>query len=507
MRFACALLLLAPSLRAGVSFDIGFGAKPPEAHDGRVVVYLVGPNRNIRPGQDPASWDYCLDPMPVIARDAKHFGGDSRVTLDAAADAYRIDLGNPPPGTYIAQAVFDWQHEASGWDMEPGNRFSKSVAFDVKAGSDAVVKLDLDQVVEDEPVAGPNVELVEVRSKLLSDFTGRDVKLRAGVVMPIDYKPDGRYGVIYEVPGFGGRHTEANHGGRQRERLARAAASDAKTLATRTFHVFLDPESPNGHTLFTDSDVNGPWGRALVEELIPAIEQKFPSIIAEPRARLLRGHSSGGYSVCSLQVHFPDFFGGAWPSSPDPVDFRKFELIDLYAADNLYVASGQELPSARDGRGNVTLHVREENAWEQTVCPDNRGGLQWQSWQAVFGVPRGDGTPNPLYDIRTGVIDRSQIDHYRRHDLAAMLAADPAKYAPVWREKIHLLVGGGDDFYLDEAVKLVGETLAKLPPTGTAETNRGYVKIVPGKTHGSIYQTPEMAAFWREMLDTLGRAP
>lgn len=505
--FAAALCFSAGVATAGVTFDVDVpkGMLDGEKR-GRLVVYLASqPNEARGTISSPVDWDYLHDPMPVYGVDAT-LSDDGRVTLDAKSDTFHTAMDKLPPGTWSAQAVFDHQSVASSFRMEPGNLLSDAKTFVVAAGDDQVIHLSLTRVVEPRDYGNSGAEEVKVRSELLSDFACRDVYLHAGITLPIDFKPDGRYAAVYEIPGFGGDRFVAAEDSQQRTRLSRRKDnSPARQLAARTFHITLDPESPNGHTLFADSDVNGPYGRAIVEELIPEIEKKYPSLITESKARLLKGHSSGGWAACWLQTQYDSTFGGAWPSSPDPLDFRSFEVIDLYAWENLYVNNGVEVPSVRNEDGEITLRVREENLWESVVGPKNSGGLQWASWQAVFGLPRGDGYPKWLWDVRTGAIDKSQLDHYRKYDMSALLRADPQKYAPIWREKIRLLVGGMDDYYLDEAVKLISDELAKLPPTGTPETNRGYIKIVPGKTHDTIYETDEMRQVDQEMLDQLDR--
>src|SRR5205809_188241 len=74
----------------------------------------------------------------------------------------------------------------------------------------------------------------------------------------------------------------------------------------------------------------GPWGEALTEELIPYLEQRY-RMDAKPSGRLLNGHSSGGWAVLWLQVAYPHFFGGTWPTSPDPSDFHSFTGPNLLA--------------------------------------------------------------------------------------------------------------------------------------------------------------------------------
>src|SRR5690606_7382875 len=99
-------------------------------------------------------------------------------------------------------------------------------------------------------------------------------------------RPGRRYPTIFEIPGFGGTH----RGTMRDEPIAERNARGVEFLRVR-----LDPSCPLGHHVFADSENNGPCGRALVEELLPAFDARFRSIAA-PTARFLTGHSSGGWS-------------------------------------------------------------------------------------------------------------------------------------------------------------------------------------------------------------------
>src|SRR5207245_13331 len=90
-------------------------------------------------------------------------------------------------------------------------------------------------------------------------------------------------------------------------------------------------------------------------ELIPHIEKAFHGL-GVPAARLLTGHSSGGWSSLWLQVTSPDFFGGTWSTAPDPVDFRDFQRVDIYRpGTNLFTdEAGRPRPLVRKG-GKVAL--------------------------------------------------------------------------------------------------------------------------------------------------------
>src|SRR6185295_9952655 len=60
-------------------------------------------------------------------------------------------------------------------------------------------------------------------------------------------------------------------------------------------------------------------------------------------ARLLTGHSSGGWTVLYLQTHYPAIFTACWSSSPDPVDFRNFQLANLYSDKNIFYGKDSSL--------------------------------------------------------------------------------------------------------------------------------------------------------------------
>src|SRR5262249_29265862 len=110
--------------------------------------------------------------------------------------------------------------------------------------------------------------------------------------------------------------------------FARAWLSEKfpRMIAIRILH----PSPYYDDSYAVNSANNGPYGDAIMQELIPYPEPPFPAI-AKPSARLLTGGSTGGWESLALQVYHPDFFGGTWTFYPDPVDFRRYELVNLYA--------------------------------------------------------------------------------------------------------------------------------------------------------------------------------
>lgn len=301
-----------------------------ETVTGRVLLFFTK-----SPDGEPRTRLNWLNPDPVYAVDVEGVApGEEIVFLrkDFArpdALAFPGPLGRLEPGDYRVQALVDTDNTRRSFNDGPGNLFSEPIGFSMSRGKTGTYHLVANQVIkEDKREENDWVKLVAVRSALLSEFHGRDVYLHAAVLLPFGYEdePGRMYPAYYKVPGFGRRHYHL---------LSKPDSDreDWKNWSTgenpyRGFEVLLDPDVPLGHSVFANSANNGPVGDALIEELIPAIEERF-RIIREPRARFVGGHSSGGWSSLWLQIAYPDFFGGCWSTAPDPVDFRAFQTMNI----------------------------------------------------------------------------------------------------------------------------------------------------------------------------------
>lgn len=502
LHLLAACVLAQPQTTFEVTFDASVRADPAT---GRLVVYLVREGSRVAPGTSPADGPFWDDPQPMYGIDVANLAPGQAAVIGDDATSFPVSLSRLPQGAYRAQAVLDLSRADSKWQREPGNLYSDPV--DIRLGEvdgPMRIPLKLTRVVAPaRPVSAPGVHVMTVRSALLSEFHGREVELRAGVVLPLDHDPARRYAAVYEVPGFGGNHEDAP--GRAAAFRTVPRAYPLAEMARNVFWIVLDPESGNGHTLFADSANNGPWGRALVQELIPALESQY-NLISAPSARLLRGHSSGGWSTLWLALTYPDTFGGCWSTSPDPVDFRRFQLSDIYSQPSMYTGpDGKDLPAYRTGRGPA-MSVRQENLIEEVLGPDNTSGQQWDSWFAVFGQRNERGNPVALFDPATGAIDRTVAESYRAYDISEFLRRDEAKYAALFQQRIRLVVGDADNFYLNEAVALLKPMVEKISFLTLPEGGHGYIRIVPGKDHGSIMATPEIQVMPQEIIDHLRRS-
>lgn len=455
--------------RITVRFDAAVSAKP---YTGRV--FIMTTQRGGEPRRGP-SW---FGTEPFYSLEVRDWKPDTPLEFDAdKALGYPGPLPDLPAGKYRVQAVIDlngWTHHVVD---APGNGYSDVVTLQHDPAAPAAIDLRISKTVRQRPLEdSDDIKYVKLRSDLLSRFYERDVEIMAAIALPESYadEPNRRYPTVYMIPGFGGTIRDA--AGMLRYMGPGFFAAQGLDAAV----VFLDPDSPTGHHVFADSANNGPRGESLIRELIPELEKRF-RLIAEPRARFVTGHSSGGWSSLWLQVTYPDFFGGVWSLSPDPVDFHAFQTLDIYdPGQNYYTtADGKPRPISRGDMGMV-LTCRAFDDMETVV---GRGG-QIQSFDAVFG-PRGpDGRPVQLWDRKTGRLDPKIAEAWKKYDIRLIVESNWPKLGPKLKGKLHLYCGDQDTFHLEGAFFRLRDALQRLG-------SDAHVEVIPGAGHGlppTVYQ-------------------
>ncbi len=197
--------------------------------------------------------------------------------------------------------------------------------------------------------------------------------------------------------------------------------------------IHLDGAGPLGDPYQVDSANHGPFGAAIVHELIPYVEANFRGI-GRAHARVLDGGSTGGWVALALQIFYPETFNGAWAFCPDSVDFRSFQLVNIYDDDNAYInRHGFERPAARDVSGEVRYTMRHECQLENVLGQGDSWALsggQWGAWNATYGPKGPDGRPVPLWNPATGAIDHKAAAHWKTYDLRRVLEENWASARP-----------------------------------------------------------------------------
>lgn len=461
---------------------------PPEVSDqprGRLFVFLSRAGAgDVRLEPD---W---FSPEPFFGKDLEGWAAGESQAIDDSADGFPHPVSELPAGKYRGAAIYDVDFYYPSPKDGVGNRYSPTVEFEVKEGKPAVVELVLEREVVARPWPdSPFVVPIERRSELLSAFHQREVIDRAAVVLPATYfeDPQRRYPVVYVISGFGGHLPD----------MAQRSASGGPPAAegeVEFIRVLLSGECKWGHHVYADSATNGPRGQALVQELIPLIDEQFRTV-ADPRARYVTGHSSGGWSSLWLQVAYPHDFGGVWSTSPDPVDFRDYQQTDLYAdpAESVYFeADGQRKPLARRGTTPVVWYP-DFGRMDDVL---KRGG-QLRSFEAVFSPRGADGEPLKMWDRTTGKVDLKVVEAWKEYDISWRLRSHWQELREPLAGKLHVVMGDLDTFYLEGATILLKEALQELG-------SDAQIEIVPGADHGSVL-TPQLRARQRREMSEVYR--
>ncbi len=417
--------------------------------------------------------------VPFFGRDIERLPPGRPVVID------ETDLGSPveslrdvPPGDYFVQAMINiysefrradghvvWMHddqwEGQRWNISPGNLYSRveRVRIDPKAGG--VIRLVADQVIP--PVQIPPdtnyVKRFKFQSPMLTKFWGRPIYLGAVVLLPRDYD---RETISYPVNYVQGHFSlRAPYGFDEKNEFSRAWLSDG---FPRFIAVTFQHPNPYFDDSYAVNSVNvGPYGDAIMQELIPEVEKRF-RIIREPWARVLSGGSTGGWIAAALQIFHPDFFGGAWIYCPDPVTFTDVEGINIYEDKNAFYKEYEwrRVPTinSRFVNGQAINTSEQRNRWELVNGTKGRSGEQLDIWSAVFGPLGEDGYFKPLFDKRTGAIDPAVAQYWKEHyDLKYYLERHWPTVGPKLADKLFFYTGTADTYFLNNSTRELQEWL------------------------------------------------
>jgi len=493
-RFAAVLLAVTAAVPAAVArqqvaasgprFEITFTrAARAEPVTGRVYVAISRTN----------------SPTPIVQASPTGAPLFSRAVEAQAPDQPAVigasDLGHPvkslrdvPAGEYWVQPFVNvytkfaradgktvWLHmdqwEGQDWKRSAGNLFGDPVRIQFDPASSTPIRLTADKVISSVQVPADTeyVQRIKIQSQILTKWWGHPIFLGAVVLLPKGYDahPTVKYPVVYSQ----GHFSLSAPGGFE----GRDAAFRNYWLADgtpRAIYVTLQHPSPYYDDSYgVNSANNGPFGDAIMQELIPAVETQFRAI-REPWARRLTGGSTGGWIALAHQVFYPDFYGGTFALCPDSVDFRYHQIVNIYDDANAYwLERGWmrvERPNQRRPDGNIQSMMKDENWYELVVGDKSRSGGQWDIWEATYGPVGDDGYPKRIWDKTTGAIDKTVAEYWKQHyDLRSILETNWTMLGPKVAHKINVYIGDMDSYYLNMGVRMLDEFLkqrAKDPP-------------------------------------------
>lgn len=441
------------------------------------------------------------DSQLVFGIDVEGLAPGEEAIIDASAFGYPLrSLAELPAGEYFVQGLlhrYETFHRSDGhvvklpmdrgegqhWNAAPGNLLSEPKRLRVDPRGTETIRIVLDREIP--PIPAPKdtkyIRHERIQSELLTGFWGRPMHLGACLLLPegFDEHPEARYPLVifhghfpYTVGDF--RETppdpDLKPDWSERFRLEgynrieqEYAHAFYKEWTGKGFPRVIVMEIQHANPYYDDSyAVNsanlGPYGDAIVRELIPYIEKKYRGL-GQGWARFLYGGSTGGWESLAAQVFYPDEFNGCYAACPDPIDFRAYGVVNIYEHRNAYFVDSPwkrtPRPALRNWLGEVGATLEESNHRELALGTKSRSGDQWDIWQAVFGPVGADGYPKPIWDKMTGEIDREVAAYWREnYDLRHIMERDWKTLGPKLEGKVNIYVGDMDNFYLNNAVYL-----------------------------------------------------
>lgn len=443
----------------------------------------------------------------IFGMDVNGVTPGASVTLDGSALGFPLQsINDVPVGTYSVQALihkYETFKRADGhtvklpmdrgegqqWARAPGNLYSTPRSITIDPTKGGTVAITLDQVIAPPPAPADSkyVKHERIQSERLTKFWGRPMHLGAHVLLPEgwDTHPDAKYPLfIYHghfpadlggwrdtppdptlKPDFAARFNWPGYNRTQQEYAWQFFKEWTGPNFPRAIVIEIQHANPFYDDSYAVNSANiGPYGDAIVEELLPYLEKKYRGL-GQGWSRFMYGGSTGGWEAIAAQVKYPDVFNGAYIACPDPIDFRAYTTIDIYKDKNAYWLDGTwkqtPRPAHRNYLGHVDSMVWEQNRLEEVLGTKTRSGGQWDIWEAVFSPVGPDGYPARLFDKRTGVIDKKVADYWRENfDLVHILKRDWNKGLGKKLEgKLNIYVGDMDNYYLNNAVYLAEQFL------------------------------------------------
>jgi hypothetical protein len=491
---------------SNIKFAVSFTKElSDQAQDGRLLLLLSNNDKD----EPRFQMGDGLTTQLIFGVDVEGMKPGDKIMVDEGAFGFPIrSIENIPAGDYFVQAIINRYEtfnlktghtlklppdkgEGQQWNRKPGNFLSKPQKISLDPAREETLKIVMDQTIPPpaEVKDTKYIKHIRIQSKLLTEFWGKPMYLGAHVLVPEGFAehPNAKYPLMvfhgHFPDDFGGfsetppdaKMDTSDYSSRfgiygYKKLQAQEAYNFYKQWINRNFPRFLAIEIQHANPYYDDSyAVNsanlGPYGDAIMKELIPEIEKRFRGI-GEGWARFTYGGSTGGWEALAVQMFYPDDFNGCFAACPDPIDFRAYCLVDLYKDKNAYWYESDfkklPKPSHRNYLGQIQSTMEESNHYELALGTKSRSGQQWDIWEAVYSPQGDDGYPKRIFDKETGEIDAEVAKYWREnYDLRYILERDWKTLGPKLKGKIHIYCGDMDNYYLNNAVYLMEDFLKK----------------------------------------------
>lgn len=489
--FLCGLATVAAAQNSSLKFEVRFpSALSSQSLSGRVLLAI---STTDRPEPRFQIEEAEANSQQLFGVQVEGLKAEEPAIVDGSTLGYPVrSLGQLRAGDYYVQAVFNIYesfHRSDGhtvqlppdrgegqqWNRKPGNLYNRPQKVRIDPAAGGVIRVELTEKIP--PIEPPRdtkyVKHFQIQSKLVSDFWGQPMYLGAIVVLPegFDEHPQAHYPLL----------VEEGHFPRDFTMRASPPAADAKGNELRQqqteYRLYQDWTSgrlphvvllliQHANPYYDDSyAVNsanvGPYGDAIVKELIPEVERRYRGI-GQGWARGQVGGSTGGWEVLAQQVFYPDEYNYTYCMCPDPIDFHAYQIVDIYGDTNAFWQEGPfgrvPRPEMRNPTGLVTATMEPALRREEVIGTKGRSAEQFAIWQAVFSPVGPDGYPKPIWNVSSGIIDKETASYWQEHfDLDHIMQRDWATLGPKLAGMLHFTVGDMDTWYLNNAVHMFQE--------------------------------------------------
>ena len=236
--------------------------------------------------------------------------------------------------------------------------------------------------------------------------------------------------------------------------------------------VLVDAWTSYGGSQFINSSSTGPYLDYLCDEVVPFVDERYPTAASRDH-RGLTGKSSGGYGAMVVPMLRPDVFGALASHAGDA----------LFECCYLPEFAGRRSRAARRVRrllrGVLQAPGRRPTTSTGTASPSRSSSTATRP--ATRRIPPTPARRCVPFDIATGRL----IDDV----WAQWLEKDPVRMAPSCADalrsmrRIYLDAGKSDEYYLDLGAQAFAAELDKL---GVAHT----LELFDGKHGGLTYRYP-----------------
>lgn len=489
--------------RCNLTFGISFSPdRSSEALDGRMLLLIS--NDDSREPRFQINDN--ADSQVVFGVDVEGLQPGSEAVFDHSVFGYPVrSIADIPAGEYSVQGLLHRYEtctlatghtvklpmdrgEGQKWNRAPGNLYSEPQKIRIDPQSTDRIHIVLENEIA--PIPDPPetryIKHVRIQSKLLTEFWGRPMFLGAHILVPhgFDDHPEARYPLVinhghfpYDFSGFREKPPDPNLKPDYSERFHWEGYNiTQQEYAYKFYQYWTAPDTPRmllimiqhatpyyDDSYAVNSASQGPWGDAVMTELVPYIEEKFRGI-GEGWARFTYGGSTGGWEALGAQVFYPDSFNGCFAACPDSITFKAFFIVNLYEHKNAYYLDSQwkktPRPGTRNWLGQLNCTHEDINHKELALGSKGRSGGQWDIYSAVYSPQGEDGYPKPIWNKLTGEIDPEVAAYWREnYDLGYIMERDWKTLGPKLQGKIHIYCGDMDNYYLNNAVYLVEDFL------------------------------------------------